>query len=322
MHRPGKFVFQDVIDQPLAIHPAAIGECCRNDFHTKMGFAFGAGTDMAGMKVGFVHHLQGLRRECSAQLGFDIFCNGHGATTLQKAVVRLRDSACGGKRHVLAWANSGDHTAEMSKQDTRSGSALKEPTDDGTKHGMARDSGPETGAPGKIAICDHPDCAENGEFRAPRSRTELTNFYWFCLEHVREYNAAWNYYADMDDAAVEAEIRKDIVWQRPTWPLGTRPGANGPQFRDPLSLLGDGPMDPGAEREAQMQMQNLTAPEREALSVLGLVAPITKADVKHRYKLLAKSLHPDANGGDKRAEDRLKSVNHAYTTLRDSERLT
>ena len=84
----------------------------------------------------------------------------------------------------------------------------------------------------------------------------------------------------------------------------------------------DGPMDPRAEREGQMQMQNLTAPEREALSVLGLVAPITKADVKHRYKLLAKSLHPDANGGDKRAEDRLKSVNHAYTTLRDSERLT
>ena len=69
-------------------------------------------------------------------------------------------------------------------------------------------------------------------------------------------------------------------------------------------------------------MQNLTSEEHEALSVLGLVAPITKADIKHRYKLLAKTLHPDANGGDKRAEDRLKSVNQAYTTLKDSERLT
>ena len=69
-------------------------------------------------------------------------------------------------------------------------------------------------------------------------------------------------------------------------------------------------------------MQNLTPRERDAVSVLGLVAPITKADIKQRYKLLAKSLHPDANGGDKRAEDRLKSVNHAYTTLKDSERLT
>lgn len=173
-----------------------------------------------------------------------------------------------------------------------------------------------------VAACDHPDCRESGEFRAPQSREKLDRFYWFCLEHVREYNAAWNYYADMDDAAVEAEIRKDIVWQRPTWPLGSRPGVSGTPFHDPLSLLGEGATDPRADREAQVQMQNLTGPEREALSVLGLVAPITKADIKHRYKLLAKTLHPDANGGDKRAEDRLKSVNQAYTTLRDSERLT
>jgi hypothetical protein len=183
-------------------------------------------------------------------------------------------------------------------------------------------TGEEAGEEAAVAVCDHPDCAKPGEFRAPRSRAELTNFFWFCLGHVREYNAAWNYYADMDEAAVEAEIRKDIVWQRPTWPMGARPGVNGAQFHDPLSLLGDGAMDPRADREARVQMQNLTGAEREALSVLGLVAPITKADIKQHYKLLAKSLHPDANGGDKRAEDRLKSVNHAYTILRDSERLT
>jgi hypothetical protein len=183
-------------------------------------------------------------------------------------------------------------------------------------------SGAATDDEATIATCDHPDCKAAGDFRAPRSRTELTRFYWFCLEHVREYNAAWNYYADMDEAAIEAEIRKDIVWQRPTWPFGTRPGASGAPFHDPLSLLGDGAADTRADREARMQMRNLTGPEREALSVLGLVAPITKADIKQRYKILAKTLHPDANGGDKRAEDRLKSVNHAYTTLRDSERLT
>jgi hypothetical protein len=205
----------------------------------------------------------------------------------------------------------------MAKENVTSGTVLDNPTDGGT--GGGPDSGPAESA---VAVCHHPECGLAGEFRAPRSRTELTNFYWFCLEHVREYNAAWNYYADMDDAAVEAEIRKDIVWQRPTWPLGTRPGANGQQFHDPLSLLGEGAMDPRSAREAEVQMQNLTSQEREAMSVLGLVAPITKADIKQQYKLLAKTLHPDANGGDKRAEDRLKSVNHAYTTLKDSERLT
>lgn len=195
-------------------------------------------------------------------------------------------------------------------------------SDRGAGNGSGNGTGNGTRNESALAACDHPDCQEPGEFRAPRSRTELNRFYWFCLAHVREYNAAWNYYAGMDDAAVEAEIRKDIVWQRPTWPLGTRPGASGAAFHDPLSLLGEGAIDPRADREAQVQMQNLTGAEREALSVLGLVAPITKADVKHRYKLLAKTLHPDANGGDKRAEDRLKSVNHAYTTLRDSEHLT
>ena len=87
--------------------------------------------------------------------------------------------------------------------------------------GVGPGNGPNNrpGGEAKIAVCDHPDCGETGQYRAPRSRQELHLFYWFCLEHVREYNAAWDYYADMDDAAVEAEIRKDIVWQRPTWPL-------------------------------------------------------------------------------------------------------
>lgn len=221
----------------------------------------------------------------------------------------------------------------MSKQDDTSGApgtVLDGPsgargtsnTGRGSGNGSGDGSDVGSGSEAAIAACDHPDCQAAGEFRAPRSRTELTRFYWFCLEHVREYNAAWNYYADMDDAAVEAEIRKDIVWQRPTWPLGTRLGASGAPFHDPLSLLGEGATDPRADREAQVQMQILTSDEQEALSVLGLVAPITKADIKHRYKLLAKTLHPDANGGDKRAEDRLKSVNQAYTTLKDSERLT
>lgn len=243
------------------------------------------------------------------------------------------NSPSGTKRHVLAWVISGDHTEGMSKQDDTAGTpgtVLDGPSGDGRKPDSARDSGvgPGNGSDNRqggeaaIAVCDHPDCREPGKFRAPRSRQELHRFYWFCLEHVREYNAAWNYYADMDDAAVEAEIRKDIVWQRPTWPLGTRLGASGAPFHDPLSLLGEGATDPRADREAQVQMQNLTGAEREALAVLGLVAPITKADIKHRYKLLAKTLHPDANGGDKRAEDRLKSVNQAYTTLKDSERLT
>ncbi|MBM3555349.1 MAG: J domain-containing protein, partial [Alphaproteobacteria bacterium] len=37
--------------------------------------------------------------------------------------------------------------------------------------------------------------------------------------------------------------------------------------------------------------------------------------LKQRYKELAKRLHPDLNGGDAVAEERLKQVNQAYAFL-------
>ena len=42
------------------------------------------------------------------------------------------------------------------------------------------------------------------------------------------------------------------------------------------------------------------------------------AEIKARYRELAKANHPDANGGDKTAEERLKCINLAYTILKAS----
>ena len=72
-------------------------------------------------------------------------------------------------------------------------------------------------------LCDHPGCASGGEFRAPRSRIELDHYFWFCIDHVRAYNSAWNYYAGMNEAEIEAEIRRDTAWQRPDLEAGHAP---------------------------------------------------------------------------------------------------
>jgi hypothetical protein len=100
----------------------------------------------------------------------------------------------------------------------------------------------EAAADPPTRVCDHPDCVAGGDFRAPKSRLDLRDYYWFCLDHVRAYNAAWNYYAGMSDAEIEAEIRCDTVWQRPSWRLGDRHGPSGAgRLRDPLGVLsGDG----------------------------------------------------------------------------------
>jgi curved DNA-binding protein CbpA len=47
---------------------------------------------------------------------------------------------------------------------------------------------------------------------------------------------------------------------------------------------------------------------------------VTFAAIKVRYKELVKRFHPDANGGDRTNEDRLKTVNQAYATLRKAYR--
>jgi hypothetical protein len=171
----------------------------------------------------------------------------------------------------------------------------------------------EAGAP--RPACEHPGCAEAGLFRAPRDRS-LREFLWFCLPHVRAYNAAWDYYKGMAPAEIEAHLRDDTAWQRPTWPLGRLGGAGrfDPEIlRDPLGVLGaEAPTPRRRAREAAEVPPEL----RAALDLLGLAWPLDQVELRSRYKDLAKRYHPDATGGDRAAEDRLKDINRAYSLLK------
>jgi DnaJ domain len=172
--------------------------------------------------------------------------------------------------------------------------------------------------------CDHPGCAAGGEFRAPKSRLELRDYYWFCLDHVRTYNSAWNYYAGMTDRQIESEIRRDTVWQRPSWRLGDRhsPG-HAARIRDYFDMFAAGPGGSGhwdqrnRERPPDAERRALSARE-QALSVFEIEPPFTEVRLKARYKTLVKLHHPDAHGGDRAAEEKLKIINQAYATLKAS----
>jgi hypothetical protein len=158
-----------------------------------------------------------------------------------------------------------------------------------------------------------PGCANAGEFRAPKSRETLNDYWWFCLEHVRAYNAGWDFYKGMSAGQIETQLRQDTGWQRPTWPLGSLGGGalDADKLHDSLDLL-------GARRPRRAEPPRARAPAelREPLVTLGLDWPTTIDTVKSRYKTLAKLHHPDANGGDRAAEERLKLINIAYATLR------
>lgn len=164
----------------------------------------------------------------------------------------------------------------------------------------------------RLRACDRAGCPHEGEYRAPKSRTDLNSYFWFCLNHVREYNQSWDYYAGLSQDEIEAEVRRDTTWQRPTWPLGQngrRLNLNLEQMNDPLGIFDD--MAPKAK------VRPLT-PEEEAMRVLDLTPPVTIDAVKRRYKELVKRFHPDANGGAKAAEERFKDISQAYKTLMTS----
>ena len=144
----------------------------------------------------------------------------------------------------------------------------------------------------------------------------MNSYYWFCLEHVREYNLAWDYFKDMDETAIEQTRRRDAVWQRPSWPFaggknsnGTRP--NG-QFRDDFGFF----EEESAEVAARSGRFPPNSKQAKALTALNLHPNATLDEVKARYKSLAKELHPDRNGGDIQAEERLKIINLAYSDLK------
>ena len=124
---------------------------------------------------------------------------------------------------------------------------------------------------------------------------------WFCLPHVREYNASWDYYKGMSPQEIEANLRHDSGWHRPTWPLG-RLGASrrlSPEFlRDPLGMLHEG-RPPQARRRGDARRRSAPPELRAALDVLGLEWPVDERAVRSRYKELAKRFHPDVNGGDR-----------------------
>jgi curved DNA-binding protein CbpA len=53
-----------------------------------------------------------------------------------------------------------------------------------------------------------------------------------------------------------------------------------------------------------------------AFAVLGLEETAGAETIKAQYKILVKRNHPDANGGDRSCEEKLREIIHAYKTLR------
>ena len=169
-----------------------------------------------------------------------------------------------------------------------------------------------------IRKCDNPECNEKGEFRAPKSRILLNEYYFFCLNHIKEYNKSWDFYKGLSVNEIETSMREDIIWNRPSWPLKGSPHKVMEQitnlFNNDINDLNIGENN-NKYFKNKLFDENLTIEENKALSALNLDLPITLEKIKKNYKKLVKIFHPDVNGNNKKAEEKFKEINKSYKII-------
>ncbi|WP_375271810.1 J domain-containing protein [Sphingomonas sp.] len=173
--------------------------------------------------------------------------------------------------------------------------------------------------------CDHPGCDEAGEFRAPPPEGAANadgppRFRWFCLDHVRAFNAGYNFFEGMSADEIHRAQSPTAGWERETRAFAR--GGRGDQpprwadFADPLDAIGARFRRTVAPERADGKP--LSGEDRRSLDVLALAPDADRAALRKRYSELVRKYHPDRNGGDRSHEERLTKVIAAYQQLRQA----
>jgi hypothetical protein len=169
--------------------------------------------------------------------------------------------------------------------------------------------------------CAHAGCPEVGEFRAPGYRASgfdgPGDYQWLCLDHVREFNARYNFFNGMSREEIE-----DAQMPYAGWATETRAFAQGgvdsppkwSDFHDPLDAI-------SARFRARMPKERpdgrpLSPEDRRAMKTLGLAEDADRRALRLAYSELVRKFHPDRNGGDRSFEKKLQAVVEAYQHLR------
>ncbi|MEM8724442.1 MAG: DnaJ domain-containing protein [Pseudomonadota bacterium] len=177
--------------------------------------------------------------------------------------------------------------------------------------------------------CERPGCREPGEFRAPGYRSSGFDgpgeWRWFCLEHVREFNAGYDWFEGMSAEEVIAAQSPVSGWKTESAAFSPRAAVDGmprwADFNDPqdaISARANGNKSKAQRQAAMARDGRFSKDEAEALETMGLGSNTDRRRLRRRYSELVRRYHPDRNGGDRQFEARLGKVVEAYQLLRKS----
>jgi hypothetical protein len=160
--------------------------------------------------------------------------------------------------------------------------------------------------------CQVPGCPEAGEYKAPKSPDELGEYKWFCLEHIREHNQRWDYFAGMGSEEIEDFLKDAVTGHRPTWTREQHLSQQYQKLQDALYEF----LHMGAKRKAAAPQEKVLPPKlRKALATMAMEYPYDAKQLKVRYRALVKQHHPDVNKGNKASEELFKQITAAYHHL-------
>ncbi len=166
--------------------------------------------------------------------------------------------------------------------------------------------------------CDMPGCPNHGKHKAPKHRG-LNEYYYFCFDHIKEYNKAWDFFSGMSQQEIQEHLTNSLYGDRPTWRYDSDASAEEHLYRAARNTYFFNENSDKSSSQQQSNSDNVSngnTPEHEALAIMGLSPPVTLEEIKTQYKKLAKKYHPDLNKNDKKSEELLKKVNMAYTILK------
>ena len=174
--------------------------------------------------------------------------------------------------------------------------------------------------------CEAPHCDEAGEFRAPGARPSGFDgpgqYRWFCLDHVREFNAGYDWFEGMSADEILHAQSPVAGWSTETRAFSASAASDGiprwADFADPLDAIGARAADIKRRAADHTAMARFTPKEREALAAMGLGGDTDRSSLRRRYSELVRRYHPDRNGGDRSQEARLQRVVEAYQLLRQA----
>jgi len=146
------------------------------------------------------------------------------------------------------------------------------------------------------------------------------SYRYLCLNHVREFNAGYDFFTGMDAEAIYEAQHPASAWRNAgrEWPTGNDPAPRWADFADPLDAIGARFKHGMRAQSAKAKTQPFSSAELNALDVLGLDETADRKTIRRAYSDKLRLYHPDRNGGDRSLEKQLQSVLSAWQRLRKS----